>query len=292
MLLSMTGHGESTISQPPAHVAVELRSVNSRHFKVSLRLPDGCGSWQSSLEASIREAVPRGHVSLQVTLTVKDDKAALIDQDLLRRYHTQLTDALAEGTPPITELLPALLSLPGVVSQSQGTADNSEHLPLVQQALQAGLENLTAMRSREGAAMASNLLENLDQIASVLERVAERVPTVVDEYRARLHARITQLLEPHGVELSPTDLIKEVGIFADRADISEELVRLQSHVEQFRGEVNSQLGSGRALDFLAQEMGREANTVGAKANDATIAAQVIELKTCIERIRELVQNVQ
>ena len=140
--------------------------------------------------------------------------------------------------------------------------------------------------------MGADLTGNLDEMSGLLNDISERTPVVGHQYREKLEQRITQLLEPHNVDLNQADLVREIAIFADRSDISEEVVRSQSHIDQFAAVMQEDKSNGRALDFLAQEMFREANTIGSKANDSQIAMAVVQLKTCIERIREMVQNIE
>lgn len=148
------------------------------------------------------------------------------------------------------------------------------------------------MRTREGQVMAGDLRTNCQQIQRLVQRIGELSPQVVANYSQRLTARINQLLQQYQVTVSPSDLVREVGIFAERCDISEELVRLASHCEQFVQTIDDRTSGGRRLDFLTQELLREANTIGSKASDAEIARCVVDIKTAIDRIREMVQNVE
>jgi len=164
--------------------------------------------------------------------------------------------------------------------------------PLVEQALKTALSNLDSMRTDEGKAMGVDLVENCGTISRELEAITARAPQVVEAYRTRLTERVNKLLAEYDVRLEPSDVIREVGLFAERSDISEELVRLRSHVEQFSSVMSLAQSSGRKLDFLTQEMFREANTIGSKANNAEIARHVVEIKAAIERMREMIQNVE
>jgi uncharacterized protein (TIGR00255 family) len=148
------------------------------------------------------------------------------------------------------------------------------------------------MRAEEGRAMTADLAANCQAVADNLAKVEGRASLVADDYRNRLHERLQRILQEYSVVLDPADLIKEVSLYADRADISEEIVRLRSHVEQFLGILKVPESAGRKLEFLTQEMVREANTIGSKANDVEIARNVIEIKTAIERIREMIQNIE
>jgi uncharacterized protein (TIGR00255 family) len=167
-----------------------------------------------------------------------------------------------------------------------------EDWPLIRRTINEALERLAAMRAQEGRAMADDLRANCGQIASELAAVTKRAPLVVDAYRARLEDRLKRVLDEYQISLDPADLIKELSLFAERSDISEETVRLASHLDQVDGMLSSTESSGRKLEFLTQEMFRETNTIGSKANDLEIAKHVIEMKAAIERIREMIQNIE
>ncbi|HEV3024447.1 MAG TPA: DUF1732 domain-containing protein, partial [Pirellulales bacterium] len=189
--------------------------------------------------------------------------------------------------------LESLLMLPGVVIENPTDAGVAEKdWPLIRSTLTAAMEALDEMRRGEGRAMAGDLAANCRAIAGELAGVETRAPLVVAAYRDRLHERLKALLAELGVTITPADLIKEVSVFAERSDISEEVVRLKSHLEQFDAFMSTAESSGRKLEFLTQEMFREANTVGSKANDVQIARHVIEIKAAIERVREMIQNVE
>jgi uncharacterized protein (TIGR00255 family) len=164
--------------------------------------------------------------------------------------------------------------------------------PVIEGVLAEALLKLAKMRQEEGAAMAADLTANARAIAADLSAVERRAPQVVEAYRARLLDRLKGLLADLGVQIQPADVVREVGIFAERSDISEEIVRLKSHLEQFATVMAERDSQGRKLDFVIQEMFRETNTIGSKANDAEIARHVIEMKTAIERMREMIQNVE
>jgi uncharacterized protein (TIGR00255 family) len=292
MLHSMTGHGDATQSDATLSVAVEIRSVNHRHFKLNLRVPDGCGSWEAGVESLLRQDVVRGAIHATISLQHATQESSSIDKQQLSRYFDQVREALGDTVPSLPELLPALLSLPDVVTEQSSLANPDSTWPLAESCLLAAMEKLSQMKQLEGNAMAVDMSANLGKMTELLEQITARTPAVTENHRERLTQRIRLLLEPHKIELNPADLIREVTIFADRSDISEEVVRSQSHIAQFNIVMDEPASNGRALDFLAQEMFREANTIGSKANDSKIGIAVIELKTCIERIREMVQNIQ
>ncbi len=189
--------------------------------------------------------------------------------------------------------LESLLALPGVVDErATESADLEADWPLMEETLQQALANLDDMRREEGRVMTADLRGNCQSIVVELEQISRRAPLVADAYRTRLTERLNKLLHDYDQRVEPSDIVREVGTFAERSDISEELVRLGSHIEQFLGFAELPESSGRKLDFLTQEMFREANTIGSKANDADIAGHVVEIKALIERMREMIQNVE
>ena len=294
MLLSMTGFGESHCQENGLAVSVEVRAINSRFFKLALRSSEGYAALEPHIEETVRRVIHRG--TIQVALRVERLRAAedyRLNVEVLERYRNQLEELKRRWDLKEEILLQSLLTLEGVVyEESMILHDAEADWPVIGRTLQAALEHLGRMRAEEGRAMAADLAANCRSVAASLDQVETRSPQAVEDYRVRLHEKLQKILEKHSVLLDPSDLIKEVSLFADRCDISEEIVRLRSHVEQFLATMELPESSGRKLEFLTQEMVREANTIGSKANDVEIARQVIEIKTAIERIREMIQNVE
>ena len=193
---------------------------------------------------------------------------------------------------PTPQAIDPLLSLPGVLQDSPpDTVAVEASWPVIETAAAAALDQLDAMRRAEGDALVADLEQACEEIDRLVAVIRQRVPEVVTEHRQRLLERVAKVLESHQASLSENDLIREVALLADRSDISEELVRLESHIEQFRS-LLADTAPGRSLDFLAQELGREANTIGSKSVDVTIAHAVVDLKSQIERIREQAANIE
>ncbi len=294
MLLSMTGFGEAHSQQDGLIVAVEVRAINSRFFKLSVRATEGYASLEPHIEEITRQSIRRGTV--QVNLRVERLRSCQdfrINSDVLGGYRDQLTALYRKWDQSATVSLEALLPLPGVVNdQSTILFSPEDDWPAISRVLQAAMENLAQMRVREGRAMGDDLSANCRVIAAGVEEIERRAPLVVDAYRARLEERLGKVLSEYKVTLDPANVIREVSLYADRADISEEIVRLKSHLDQFDAIMQLPESSGRKLEFLTQELFREANTIGSKASDVEIAKQVIEIKTAIERIREMIQNIE
>jgi uncharacterized protein (TIGR00255 family) len=294
MLLSMTGFGEARSEQQGWVVTVELRAVNSRYFKLNFRVTEGFVGLEPRMEALLRGRVRRGTVYVQLRLeraTAPDNYR--INSGVLLRYRQELESLAREWRQASAPNLESLLVLPGVVEESQTRQASLDDIwAIVESPTIEAADALHAMRQEEGAALHRDLRELADAIAARIDAISARAPQVVTEYRVRLRDRVQQALSELNVTIEPADLVREVTLFCDRSDIAEEIVRMRSHVEQFRATLSLPESAGRKLEFIVQEMGRETNTIGSKANDVAIAREVVEIKTDLERIREQVQNVE
>lgn len=289
----MTGFGEVRRQNERLAATVELKSVNNKHLKVSVRAPDAYLTLEHDLEKLIRGVIGRGSVYVNLYIDRLDrahDQG--IDGELLRQYWYQLTDAAKDlNAPPPGDLAP-LLALPGVVVESRHHVVEDADWPLIAEAATAAVAALQRFREHEGAAMAAELEALCSAVEAGLEQVVVRAPQVVSEFRAKVRDRVQMFLKDSQVEVQDADLIREVSLFADRCDITEEITRLRCHIGQFRSQLRAEQSPGRKLDFLCQEMFREVNTIGSKGNDVQIAHAVVDLKTHVERMREIVQNVE
>lgn len=294
MLLSMTGHGAGHLQQDGVIVTAELRTVNNRYYKLSFRYSDGFASLESRVDDLIRQSIRRGTVQLDLRIEQEASPDSYrLNETALASYFNQLRVLGPDLGIGLEVRLESLLALPGVVNEHIATSKDAENLwPLIEQTIQQALDGHARMRRDEGRAMAQDLAENCKTISRELESVEKLAPQVVEAYRTRLTDRLNKLLAEYGASVQPVDIVREVGLFAERSDFSEETVRLRSHLEQFVSIMNSAESNGRKLEFITQEMFREANTVGSKSNDAAVARHVIEIKTSIERIREMIQNVE
>jgi len=292
--LSMTGFGEARRQDKNLAVGVELRTVNNRYFKFSMRSSDGYGTLEPQIEAIVRDQVKRGTVTLSLRVDqLATDDAYTLNSAVLTGYRRQLEQLQTSWgiTDPVVPT--SLLQLPGVVRETQAAVNRAdEGWPVVQEVVREALARLNQMRDEEGRNMAIDLTANCRTISDEVDKIALRAPFTVGAYRNRLHDRVAKVLEEYGVSLNPADLIREVSIFAERSDISEEMVRLRSHLDQFHTILAAGDSVGRKLEFLIQEMFREVNTIGSKSTDVEIARHVIEMKTAIERLREMIQNVE
>jgi len=294
VLLSMTGFGEARGVVAGTRVTAELRSVNNRHFKLSLRCPDAWAKFEPEIERVLREQVSRG----TVTLFLRQDREAdisrqRINPEVLTGYWEQLKITALQVGAPVPQDLAAVAQLPGVIDSGDwASADAEAALPDLQTLVRAAAVKFQQFRVQEGAAMAADLNLQAAVITREVDRITESAPQVAAEYRTKLQQRIQDALAGTGVTIETSDLLREVALFTDRADISEELVRLRSHLEQFTQLMAADSSQGRKLDFLCQELFREANTIGSKANHIGVSHAAVDIKTAIERMREVVQNVE
>jgi uncharacterized protein (TIGR00255 family) len=290
----MTGFGEARKQTGQMSIAIEVRTINSRHFKLNYRASDGYAALEPEVEAATREIIRRGTVQVNLRVdrsSVADDYR--INTDVLDNYRRQL-EQYAAGNKLNTSLDPqALLTLPGVIiEKSRSDEDPHEDWPTIEPVVKEALAAMSKMRAEEGVALAADLAHNGRRILEHLDGISKRQPEVTQSYQTRLTTRVQQALSELNVTVEPADLLRELALFADRSDISEEIVRLRSHLQQYEAALMLPESSGRKLEFIAQEMGREINTIGSKANDAEISHLVVEIKTALERIREQIQNVE
>jgi uncharacterized protein (TIGR00255 family) len=290
----MTGFGDARHERAAHALSAEVRTINSRHFKLNLRTTDGYGALDARIDAVIREYVRRGTVS--ASIRIRHTSAAedyRVNAAVLHNYVDQLQQIAAKRGLGEELRLEPLVQLPGVIEELSSDARDAETVwPLLEPTLREALESLTTMRTAEGRALAADLAAQCATVEASLNKIAARAPQVAELYRRRLHERISEALAPLQAALEPVDLMREVCVFADRSDISEEIVRLRSHLQQFNQALAAPESAGRKLEFICQEMGRETNTIGSKANDAEISQEVVEIKSALERIREQLQNVE
>lgn len=287
---SMTGYGRCRVCEDGRELTLELKAVNHRFLDISFRLPKNLAFLEDALRTRINQSnLRRGHLDVFITYqnTRTDAREVRIDAALLEAFN----HALKAVRKPLDGFRRAsaaeVLNLSGALSVAQAEEDTEAVTALAMKAFDGAVEALIAMRDREGAHLADDLLSNLKELAALREKIALRAPSVPEEYRARLTAR----LEEWQVNAAdPQRVAQEVAIMADRCAIDEELSRLEGHIVQFTDSVQNGVEVGRKLDFLLQEMNREVNTTGSKASDAEITQAVVDAKCIIEKLREQVQN--
>lgn len=293
MIVSMTGFGDATAERDGTHYAVEVRSLNNRFFKPVIKLPETISGLEPELETMLREKLGRGSITYILKMRSDSAEAAYhINTHALKSYLEQLQQV--KGLDRLVSIdLASLVQLPGVCQEPRDESDEIErHGAVVRKISEIAIAKLKSMRTREGESLFNELMKHVKLIGANLKEIAARAPQVVEDYHKRLSQRVQQLLSKAELELSQPDLIKEVAVFAERADIAEEIQRLTSHLEAFEEACRTDEHAGRKLDFITQEMLREANTIASKANDARIAKHIVEIKGAIDRLKEQVQNVE
>ena len=288
----MTGYGKGEASALSGNFLVEIRSVNHRYGEISVRMPRSFYAFENEVKRLASSVLKRGKIDiyLQWDETAAANSAPQLDLAVARGYYDAYTRLVKEFNVPQDAQISYIMSQKGVMKEVAGSVDETELQPQLLAAVQAAVAALDGMRIREGEALADDLQARRRQIAEWSGLIGERTPQVVMEYRQKLKTRLEQLLE--GAEMDESRLAQEVALLADRCDITEELVRLSSHFNQFDEALCSSEPVGRKLDFLMQEMNREVNTIGSKSNDAGITNLVIQIKAEMEKMREQVQNVE
>lgn len=298
MVRSMTGFGRGEAAGPAGRLTVEVRAVNHRFSEVMVRLPRQLGALEERVRKEVLARIARGRVDVFINWdqTGTGARRVKVDRDLAVAYYSALKE-LGEATgSPVAISAEILARLPDVLVVEEAEVNLEALGPTLTEALAQALGGLMAMREREGEHLATDLRMRVNYIDQFTRDIARRAPQVVEEYRQRLQRRVEELLG--GAAPDPGRLAQEVAIFADKSDITEELRRLSSHLAQFRSGLDAQVPAGDAsavgkrLDFLVQEMVREINTIGAKANDPLVTAAVVAAKSEIEKIREQVQNIE
>lgn len=294
MLLSMTGFGDARYQDERLAAAVEVRTVNNRYLKVITKSQEAYAALEGDIEKIVREYISRGTVNVAVRVDRRhSERDFQLNATALRSYWTQLqTIALEMHAPPPGDIAP-LLVLPGAVAdEALRSNDVQTDWQVISSLLHQSLQKLQTFRTDEGRSMERDLCENAKTIAARLDDVIAHAPQVVAEYRVKLLDRVRQLLKDSNVAVKDSDLVREVTVFSERSDINEEIIRLRSHLEQFQSFLREPASAGRKLDFLVQEMFRETNTIGSKANNVAIAHCVVEMKVAVEKMREVLQNVE
>jgi uncharacterized protein (TIGR00255 family) len=293
MIVSMTGFGDATAENGGTHYAVEIRALNNRFFKSIIKLPETVSGLEPEIETMLRKRLERGSITFILKMRHDSAEAAYhVNVAALQAYISQLRTV--QGVDGAFQIdLTGLLALPGVCSEPRDESDEiARHGPIVRELADKAIHKLDAMRRREGESLFTELMRHINGIRGELSEIAKRAPFVIEDYHKRLTQRVNQLMSKAEFHVSQQDLIKEVAVFAERADIAEEIQRLGTHLDSFEQSCQAGEHSGRKLDFITQEMLREANTIASKANDADIAKRIVNVKGAIDRLKEQVQNVE
>ncbi len=292
MIKSMTGYGRAVCTAEDCEISVEIRSVNNRYLDCNVKLPRVYTYVEDKVKQLVKEAVTRGKVDvyISVTNTLGDDTKISLNKSVLEGYLAAM-QTVAEEYPVINDIsVTALTRLPDVFVAEKTDVDEEARGKAILYAVFQALEQYNAMRTTEGAALARDLLDRRETILSLVEKVEARSPVTIAEYQARLTAKMQDVLENQNID--EARILTEAAIFADKIAVDEETVRLRSHLNQLSQMLSDGGAIGRKLDFLLQEMKREANTIGTKGNDLEQAKTVVEIKAELEKIREQTQNIE
>ncbi len=290
--MSMTGFGRAELSVGSRDIIVEIKSVNHRYFEFSCRTSRGYSFLEDKLKKYVGERVSRGKVDMYVSVTDNDDSS--VEVELNRPLASGYIDAmhtLANEYQIREDISVSVLSRFGDIFQiSRPPADEEAVFNDVKVAVDAALEQFIAMRKAEGEKLKADVLNRAETIIGIVGEIEERSPVTVQEYRDRLYAKLSEVLQSTNID--DQRILTEAAIFADKVAVDEETVRLRSHFDQMKQFLDSGEPVGRKLDFIVQEMNREANTIGSKVNDSTLAHKVVDIKGELEKIREQIQNIE
>jgi uncharacterized protein (TIGR00255 family) len=294
MIHSMTGFGSAHRVEGDLEYALEIRSLNSRYFKIAAKLPEFLQFAEGEIEKMVRRRLARGTVSYTLRVRGGSERIfGVIDHSALQRYVDQLASArVPDGITPSIDLA-MIAALPGICQAPElGDEQRHEQLAIMEELTSQALDALVTMRREEGRAICADLLSVCAQARNELAKIEVEAPSVVEEHYERMKSRVAKFVEEGGYKLNEEGLLRELAILADRCDINEEVTRLKSHFDQFEESCRQGDQVGRKLDFVTQELLREANTIGNKTNNVRISRSVVEMKGMIERLKEQVQNVQ
>lgn len=293
MMKSMTGFGRGEAEKNGIRITVEMKSVNNRYLDPNIKMPRILKFAEESIKRSMKKYLQRGRIEtyINMDLNAEDFTTVTVDTAMADAYYSALESLQTRYHMEDAIGLDHLLRFNDIIQVEQSDADEELLSEVLLEAVEIALGKLSEMRSVEGAHTQEDIEGNLAKIAELTGMVTQRAPLVSKEYKVKLETRIAELLDQK-IELDPARIANEVAFFADRADINEEIARLNSHIKQFSAVIQKDEAIGRKLDFMLQEMNRETNTIGSKSNDVLITEHVIEMKSTLEKIREQVQNIE
>lgn len=292
MIRSMTGYGHYKYQDEQIHMDVEIKTVNHRYCDVYIRMPRQLSCFEDKIRSLITSRVSRGKVDVFLNWENLGEgvKEVVLDEGLAREYYDAMSKLAQEFQLRDDISSSSLARFPEILKVEKKEENSETVWSIIEQVISGALDVLISMREAEGEKLRESLLEICENIESYRLKIEEREPFVVDEYKEKLSSRIRELVDNDTVD--EMRLAMEVAIFADKCSINEELIRLRSHLDQFHDILTMNGPIGKKLDFLLQEMNREVNTIGSKANDLDITRNVVELKNEIEKIREQIQNIE
>ncbi len=292
MLKSMTGFGRCEIAHVDRKITVEMKAVNHRYCDISIKMPKKLSFFEAGIRNVLKQYIGRGKIDIYITYEdyTENNVCVKYNADLAREYFVNLEKISKEFGIENDIRVSALSRYPDVFTLEEQTIDEKELWELVEEAVKTAASRFVETRISEGEHLKQDIVAKLDSMLSMVEFIETRSPEVVNEYRNKLMAKVTELLGDTKVEESI--LVTEITVFADKICVDEETVRLKSHIKNMKEALNESENVGRKLDFIAQEMNREANTILSKANDLEVTNKAIDLKTEIEKVREQIQNIE
>lgn len=294
MIKSMTGFGRCRTVLHGREISVEIKSVNHRFFEFSCRTPKGYGFLDDKLKSLVNSRVSRGKIDMFVTVGTAEDTPAevKINHSLVSGYINAMKEISETYGIENDVTVTAISRFPDVYTVSKAPEDEEEITADVLEAANTAIDGFIAMREAEGEKMKADILGRAEVILATVEEIEKRSPQTVKEYEERLLDRINRTLLDYNINIDEQRVLTEVAVFADKVAVAEETVRLRSHFDQLSNIMESQTPIGREIDFIIQEMNREANTIGSKVQDAEIAHKVVKIKSEIEKMREQIQNIE
>lgn len=292
MIKSMTGFGRCEISEGDRKITVEMKSVNHRYLDINIKMPKKLNFFEAAIRSELKNYIQRGKIDIYITYEDYTESNICIkyNKELAAEYVKYLARMAEDFSLDNDVRVSALSRYPEVLSMEEQTVDEDELWQMLNKALTGAAEAFVDTRIKEGGNLKDDLIAKLDGMLDHVDYITERSPQIIDEYKKKLKDKVTELLED--TKIDENRLLMEVTIFADKVCVDEELVRLRSHIETTRENLQQGGSIGRKLDFIAQEMNREANTILSKTSDLEISGHAIELKTEIEKVREQIQNIE
>jgi uncharacterized protein (TIGR00255 family) len=292
MLKSMTGFGRCEIVQIDRKITVEMKAVNHRYCDISIKMPKKLSFFEAGIRNVLKQFIGRGKIDVYITYEdyTENNVCVKYNSDLAREYLSNLEKMRDQFNLEFDIRVSALSRYPEVLTLEEQTIDEKELWEMVEQAVRTAAERFVETRIVEGENLKQDIISKLDGMLRLVDFIETRSPEIVSEYRKKLYAKVSELLGDTRVDESI--MLTEITVFADKICVDEETVRLRSHIQNMKETLNDSDNVGRKLDFIAQEMNREANTILSKANDLEVTNKAIDLKTEIEKVREQIQNIE
>jgi uncharacterized protein (TIGR00255 family) len=294
MINSMTGFGSAQAEHGGESIAVEISTVNNRYVKIISKMPEVLYPFERDIEEAINKRVSRGTVYVSITIqSPRLNGANRIDEEIAASYIKQARAIAAKNGLEGDVSIDTLLAMPNIFRpEARSDADRRKMWGRVSKVLIAALEDLCSMRAKEGESLKRELLKRIKLLTRTLAKVRKRRPKLVGDYKKKFRDRLNSNLKEHGMTIPEQDVLREVALFSDRCDVAEEMCRMESHIDMFLAALDGTESPGRKIDFIAQEMLREVNTIGSKSNDAETTRLVVEMKTEVGKIKEQLQNLE